>query len=147
MWTILGALAVVGLGLMAIKLPWPGLASLLVAAVLGAIIALNRHYAGKARLQWTGQLLGRGPYTVAQGVPNLEFANQLAAVARELRDAATSENWTVDWSRFNAQMDLATAAGHEGDYARAVRQYAQSISFLMAELKRQRHGGGAHESG
>ncbi len=147
MWTILGALAVIGLGLLAMNWPWAGLASLAAAAVLGAVVALSRRYAGKARLQWTAQLLGRGPYTVAQSVPNPEFAKQLAGVARELRDAATGENWTVDWGRFNAQMDRATAASQEGNYAQATGQYAQAISFLMAELKQQRRGGGAPGSG
>ena len=89
--------------------------------------------------------MGRGPYTATQCVPNAQFTNQLAGVARELRDKvqeAADENWTVDWNRFNGQIDQAVAASQGGDHAQAVRLYGQAISFLMAELKRQGHAGG-----
>ncbi len=147
MWTVLGILVVIGLGLVALHYPWPGLLTLAAAALVGAAIALQRHYGRRARSEWKGQHLGRGPYMVTQAVPNAEFASQLASVARELRAAAATESWTVDWSRFNAQMDLGAAASQAGDYAQAVRQYCQSISYLMAELKRQRHSGGASGAG
>jgi protein phosphatase len=146
MWIVLGALVVIGLGLVALQWPWPGWASLAVAALVGAVAALRRYRGGRVWSQWKEQPLGRGPYTATQCVPNAEFAGQLAAVARELRDttqeAAASENWTVDWNRFNAQMDQAAAASQAGDHAQAVRQYGLAISFLMAELKRQRPAGG-----
>jgi protein phosphatase len=149
MWTVLGTLVVIGLGLVALLKgnPWPGVLTLAAAALAGATVALQRHYSRQARLQWKGQPLGRGPYMVAQAVPNAEFTSQLASVARELRTAAATESWSVDLSRFNAQMDLGAAASQAGDYHQAVRQYCQSISFLMAELKRQRHAGGASGSG
>jgi Flp pilus assembly protein TadD len=60
-----------------------------------------------------------------------------------LREAATKGQWAVDWTRFNAQMDRGTAATQTGDFAQAIRQYCQSISFMMAELKRQRRSGGS----
>ena len=145
MWTVLGILVVIGLGLVACcrttlagvgepwrRRPWPA-----------RRLRSSDTTAGQARSQWKGQPLGRGPYTAAQAVPNAEFASQLASVARELRDAAASESWTVDWSRFNAQMDLGAAASQGGDFPQAVRQYCQSISFLMAELKRQRRAAGS----
>ena len=49
--------------------------------------------------------------------------------------AASTRRWT------------GAAASQAGDYAQAVRQYCQAISFLMAELKRQRHTGGAMRRG
>ncbi len=145
MWTVLGALAVIGLGLLALQWTWPGLASLAAAAVVGAVLALGRYRGGRLWSQWNQHPLGRGPYTATQCVPNAQFTNQLAAVARELRDKiqeAADENWTVDWNHFNGQIDQAVAASQGGDHAQAVRLYGQAISFLMAELKRQGHAGG-----
>ena len=145
MWIVLGALAVIGLGLLALQWTWPGLASLAAAALLGAVLALGRYRGGRLWSQWNQHPLGRGPYTATQCVPNAQFTNQLAGVARELRDKiqeAADENWTVDWNRFNGQIDQAVAASQGGDHAQAVRLYGQAISFLMAELKRQGHAGG-----
>ncbi|MGO8688177.1 MAG: PP2C family protein-serine/threonine phosphatase [Thermoguttaceae bacterium] len=146
MWTVLGALVVIGLGLLAWRQPLSGLAALAAAALVGLIAAMQHYRGGRAWSQWNGQPLGRGPYTAIQCVPNAAFTDQLASVARQLRTAAASENWTVDWTRFNAQLDTAAAASHGGDHAQAVRQYAQFISALMAELKRQRRAGGTSGS-
>jgi protein phosphatase len=143
MWMTLGILALLGVGLLTLQMPWWGLASLLAAAAVGAAAMLLRSGRGAPSAQWSGQPLGRGPYTSAQAAPSAEFVNQLATVARELREAATKGQWAVDWTRFNAQMDRGTAATQTGDFAQAIRQYCQSISFMMAELKRQRRSGGS----
>jgi len=143
MWMTLGILALLGVGLLTLQMPWWGLASLLAAAAVGAAAMLLRSGRGAPSAQWSGQPLGRGPYTSAQAAPSAEFVNQLATVARELREAATKGQWAVDWTRFNAQMDRGTAATQTGDFVQAIRQYCQSISFMMAELKRQRRSGGS----
>ena len=137
LWTALGVLALSGLFLFALGSHLLGLVGLLAAAGVGAAAMLRRHI-GPAALPWGGRPLGRGPYAVVQCAPDAALAEKLAALARELRDAAVQENWTVDWTQFNAEMDRGSAAGQAGDYAQTVRQYCHSIIFLMAELKRQR---------
>jgi protein phosphatase len=136
-WTALGVLVLTGFFLLAMGSPWLGLAGLVAAAGVAAAAVLRRHV-GQAASPWGGRPLGRGPYAVAQCAPDAALAEQLASLARELRDAAVQENWTVDWAQFNAQMDRGAAAGQAGDYAQTVRQYCHSISFVMTELKRQR---------
>ena len=89
-------------------------------------------------MSWARLRLGRGPYTVSQCAPNAEFANQLASIAREVRDAATNGRWAVDWAQFNGKMDCGTYACQASDYVQAVRYYCQAISFIMGELRQQR---------
>ncbi len=56
----------------------------------------------------------------------------------QLRDAATSEQWQVDWSRFNQHISLAETARHAADFSTSGREYLRAISFLMAQLKQQK---------
>ena len=70
--------------------------------------------------------------------------SSLAALARELRDATVHENWDIDWTQFHTQMDHAAAACQSGDFAQGIRQYGQSISFIMSELKRLGRDAGRH---
>jgi protein phosphatase len=141
LWTAFGVLALIGLGLLALGQLWPALVSLLGAAGVGTA-AMLRRYGGSGASAWGGRPLGRGPYTATQCVAGAELANQLASLARELRNAAVKEDWNPDWTHFNAQMDRGAAACQAGDFAQAIRQYCQSISFLTAELKRQPRDGG-----
>ena len=70
---------------------------------------------GGPDLSWA-RLHRRGPYAVSQCAPNAEFANQLASIAREVRDAATNGHWAVDWAQFNGKMDSGTYASQASDY-------------------------------
>jgi hypothetical protein len=56
---------------------------------------------------------------------------------RELREAAAQADMTVDGEGLSIFADRAAAGNQTGDYAQAVRNYCQGISFLVAEFKRQ----------
>ncbi len=139
-WIVLTALALLGLGLLVMGHPVLGVIGLLAAGGVGAGAAVWRA-GGGPDANWARLRHGRAPYAVSQCSPNSEFANQLASIAREVRDAATSGRWAVDWSQFNEKMDCGTYACQASDYVQAVFYYCQAISFIMGELRQQRKKG------
>jgi hypothetical protein len=64
-----------------------------------------------------------------------------------LREAATEENWSVDWYRFNSFDSRALAAAERKDYVDAVREYGHAISFMMQEIRGQRRKRGDGQNG
>jgi hypothetical protein len=80
---------------------------------------------------------GKGPHTSRQCTANSRMVADLAKMAVQLREAANEQNWSVDWSRFDADVQQAEAAIAEKDYLPAVRAYCHAISFLMNELRHQ----------
>jgi hypothetical protein len=59
----------------------------------------------------------------------------------QLRDAAVGESWKIDWNRFNKFLTQADAFFAAADHVASAREHLRAISFMMAELKRQRpHG-------
>lgn len=135
-WVLAGVLALAGLGLLAINLLAAAVTLVATLLVFGAI-HVYRKGGEEPRFRFDGQPLGRGPYTATNCVPNSDFVHKLADIVRDLRDVATQEEWGIDWSKFNAFLDRATAANQVSDFTQAVRQYCQAISFMMAELKNQ----------
>jgi protein phosphatase len=83
---------------------------------------------------------GRGPHTSCVCSTNNEFVDKLAKVVQQLHDAASDEEWIVDWDKFAAFAQRAQSAAAEKNYVAAVREYCRAISFMMQELRRQRHG-------
>jgi protein phosphatase len=82
--------------------------------------------------------LGRGPYGSTDCSPNAVFAQELAVIVRELREAALEAGWRVDWNHLDMFFDAATSANGVGNSSEAVRQYSHAISFMMAELRQSR---------
>ena len=140
-WTLLGVSGLATLGLFALGYLFASLVGLVVAVAVGIVVVALR-YGGGERFQFTGRLLGRGPHTRCDCAPDAGFAEQLTEVVEQLRDAATKEDWTVDWHRFNTYLTEAAAARQSADYPRAVRELFHAISFMMDQLKHQRRTGG-----
>ena len=90
--------------------------------------------------------LGKGPYTACDCPADVRFTDQLLELAQQLRDAATNEDWTVDWYQFNAHEDRAITASRAADYPLAVREHCQAISFMMGQLRTQRNRNGPSDS-
>ncbi len=64
---------------------------------------------------------------------------KLAKLGDQLRDAAHEEHLQVDLARFDGLMASAAQAAHRHDYAISTREYCRAISFMMRELRGQRH--------
>lgn len=86
--------------------------------------------------------LGRGPYThdpVAAAGP---FADKLAQLSEQLREAAGSQDWSIGWEPFHRQITAAQADRNERPLD-ALRGYARAIIYMMNELRAQRERAGS----
>jgi protein phosphatase len=140
MWIAIGVSALLGLGLLAMWNPdyyIPAAVCLLVAVGLGIGAAVYRQSGEKKGPAMNGPRFGRGPYTAVVCPPTPGFVKHLADTLRELREAASQAEMTVDGTGLNAILDRAAAANQVEDYPQAVRFYCQGVSFLVAEFKRQ----------
>ena len=125
-----------------------GVAGYLVGAVLsgiGAIVAglfvLAQKQAGKpvpTTPIFVGPPLGRGPYDPLDCPPGPKMAENLAKIVEELRIAANTQNWAIEWDRFDSFDRQAKTAVAQTSYPEAVRYYCHAVSFMMAEIRRQR---------
>jgi protein phosphatase len=109
-------------------------------AVLAALVVMVRWLGGPAS---AGQVdrptrFGSGPHTTKVCLANNVFVDKLAGVVDQLREAATEENWSVDWHRFNGFDSRALAAAERKSYVEAVREYGHAIRFMMDEIRGQR---------
>ena len=69
-----------------------------------------------------GSRFGRGPYVDCPCAPNADLLARLADIIRQLRDAASQENWPVDWAAFDCFLAQATSATEAGNLAEAARK-------------------------
>ncbi len=140
-WTLLGVSTLAAAGAAAIGHWLPALVCL-TGAVLAGVAALVQRYGGQeTSSRFDGRPLGKGPYRSSNCAANGEFVDRISRLVDELRDAATRENWTLDWPRFNALLDQAASAGQAANHVQAVRQYFRAINFMMVQLKLQRASG------
>jgi PPM family protein phosphatase len=137
-WTILGVSVLAALGFLAMG-QWI-IAVLALLAGVGAGIAAIVQRQAPAEDGWaiSGKRFGRGPYVNCDCAPNEEFINRLIDMMVQLRDAAASEQWQVDWNRFNQHISHAENARRNGDFTDSGREYLRAISFLMKQLKQQK---------
>ena len=146
-WIAMGVVALAGLGLLIMHAFIPAALCLVAAAVLGIGALIYRQGGEPTGPPMNGQRYGRGPYSAVVCSPSAEFVRHMADTLRELREAATQAEMTVDTGELNDLLARAAAFNQSGDYAQAVRSYCQAISFLVAEFKRQgksRPGGSRH---
>ena len=137
-WTLLGVAALAAVGLLAMGHPLTALVCLLGAAAAG-VAALMRRYGGPgSRLRFENRRFGRGPYVACDCAPNPELLGRLSEIVQQLREAATKENWPVDWTAFDAFLGRAALASQAADLVEAAREQLRAISFLMAQLRRQK---------
>ncbi|NLY01396.1 MAG: serine/threonine-protein phosphatase [Rhodopirellula sp.] len=136
-WILMGFFGVATVFLAAMQLVIPAVISAVATAVVGGI-AFFRRYGSVPEFHYDGKPLGKAPYTSSNATPDAAFADRLAKLAQQLRDAASNEDWQIDWSGFNAHSEKALAAARATDYVEAVRQYCQAVSFMMGELRVQR---------
>ncbi len=136
-WTLLGLFAIAAAFLLAVGQVIPAVISAVAAAVVAGVSYFGR-YGSVPEFRYDGKPLGTGPHSSFDATPDSLFVDRLAKLIQQLRDAATDEDWQIDWSRFNAHGEKALAAARASDYAEATRQYCEAISFMMDELRVQR---------
>ncbi|MCC6124321.1 MAG: serine/threonine-protein phosphatase [Pirellulales bacterium] len=137
-WTILGTSALAALGFFAMGQWAIALLALLAAVAAGITAAFQRQVPAEEGWAVSGKRLGNGPHVMRDCAPNEEFIDRLADMMLQLRDAAASEQWQVDWNRFNRHLSLAETARQAADFTASGREYLRAVSFLMEQLKRQK---------
>jgi protein phosphatase len=136
-WVVLGVLALATLLLLVLHHFEVAVFTALGTLIAGAAV-LVRRFGGSGDRAATGQRLGRGPHTSRACPTNNDFVDKLAKVVGQLREAATEENWSIDWTRFNTFDSRAMSAAERKDYLEAVREYGHAICFMMDEIRGQR---------
>ena len=126
-----------GLGFLIMQQFIPAALFLVATAVLGVGAMIYRQGGEQKGPVLNGQRLRPRPL---YGGRLLALAGVRSAPGRDLagvREAAAQADLAVDTGALNILIDRAAAGNQTGDYAQAVRNYCQGISFLLAEFKRQ----------
>lgn len=136
-WSVMGALLIFVL-LMAASQNWmyAGIGLLL---LLGAVAYCFRYklFLDTGPEQTSG-VLGRGPYRRYDCPIDAGFAEKMAGILKELKEAATAEDWNIDWHEFNDLSQKAQHATSRRDFREAGRQACRAISFMMNQLRGQK---------
>lgn len=82
--------------------------------------------------------LGKGPHVSVQCIPNDAYVAKLASMLQQLRESAQQQNWKIDWNSVDGFVARARTARAAEQFGEAVRQFCLSISFIMAEIRKQR---------
>jgi hypothetical protein len=109
----------------------------LVGAIVAGLIAMVQKFGGGESRGGVPQPLGRGPYVTCDCAPDASFTARLAEMDQQLRDAAASAHWTIDWDTFCKHENAAAAAARAGNHLEAVRGYCRAISCMMEQLRHQ----------
>jgi len=137
-WTLLGVSALGTIVMLYLGYLAIALVNLLFAAVFAAVAIWQRYSGSRRSPKWDGRRFGRGPYAASVCTPTRDLLGRLADIVRQLRDAAMSENWVVDWREFNALLTQAAAAEGRGNLAAAATAQLRAVTSLMAQLRRQK---------
>jgi len=136
-WTLLGIATVAAFGLAMANHFLAALAALgFVAAIVMAVMILRQRNSPSSGMG--GRQLGRGPYRACAAAADGGFADQVAGIIDQLRDAAVTEQWSIDWSRFDSLQQRAAAARKAGQFATAIRESFQQIRLMLESLKQQK---------
>ncbi|MEX2186334.1 MAG: protein phosphatase 2C domain-containing protein [Pirellulales bacterium] len=141
LWLLSAASAAATCGALIAQASLPILVGGIVGTVLFGLFALLAKPIPKPppRRTVAGGRYGKGPHTSRLCTANGRMVADLAKMAVQLREAATEQNWSIDWQRFESDLLDAESATDRKDHAAAVQAYCHAISFLMNEL---RHQGG-----
>jgi protein phosphatase len=137
-WTLLGVASLASVGLLILDHPWMALACFVAAAATAAAALWQRYGSGQGQPRADNRRFGRGPYVAVDAAPTPELLSRLAEIVRQLRDAALSENWQVDWNGFDGLLAQAAVAMRAGNFADAARGHLRAITSIMAQLRQQR---------
>lgn len=127
----------------------PAVMALVAAVALGLLAALSHVGPAPREVRYlpVGARFGKGPHATVECQPNEAFVAALISMIDQLRDAATEEQWSIDWNQFNSLTQQGKQAQDKKDFVAAVRHYATALRFMMNELRNQRAKVKKSESG
>ncbi len=135
---VVSAACLIAAALLAYSEAW---AVAIVSCVLGSIALLTGLWQMLGSSEVTDDVTlryGRGPYRQYKAAPSLVLFEHLAGTMKALREAAEERKWNIDWPRFEGLFKVAKSAADKGDFVTAIREQAQLIIDLMAQIRNQR---------
>lgn len=135
-WSTFGVLALSAAVLVAMQQRIAALAALIGTIVAGLVAAWQKFGGGEPSVG-APRPLGRAPYVTCDCTPEAGFTARLAEMDQQLRDAAASAHWTIDWDTFCKHENAAAAASRANRHLEAVREYCRAISCMMEQLRHQ----------
>ena len=136
-WGALLVFATATLGLAALEFYLPATATA-VAAVITGLVGFWQMMDSRAPREVPTERFGTGPHRAEKCAPNDELVTRMSKVVTQLSDAATDEQWQIDWHHFNKFRDAANEAANARRYDDAFRESCRAISFMMSELRKHR---------
>ena len=136
-WGALLVFATATLGLAALEFYVPATATA-VAAVITGLVGFWQMMDSRAPREVPTERFGTGPHRAEKCAPNDELVTRMSKVVTQLSDAATDEQWQIDWHHFNKFRDAANEAANARRYDDAFRESCRAISFMMSELRKHR---------
>lgn len=137
-WVALGISVLVTLLFAALANFIAAFVALVVAVIIGVVALLQQIGSDDADDGSTATMLGRGPHMSLDIAAKADALAGIAQVVEKLREAATEDGWELKWPEFNAFCERAQKAAASGNPRQAAAEYAQAMSFMVAELKRHR---------
>ena len=80
---------------------------------------------------------GKGPYRTYDAKPNAELYERLGATVQTLKDAASDNNWMMDWKKVEKLQRRGKQALKEKDPKGAIRFQSEAIIETMNQLREQ----------
>ncbi len=110
-----------------------------ITAALGGLLLAGAAFKSLSGSTSTGRqgMLGRGPYRRHNCPVSQESVEKLEAIVDELRQAAKSAGWTVNWDKFETLSEQAEKAKAAAEYEEALKSLARAVTFMMEELRMQ----------
>ncbi|HZZ26431.1 MAG TPA: protein phosphatase 2C domain-containing protein [Pirellulales bacterium] len=123
----------------AAQLSIPALCAILVGIALGVVGLLLRISPQEQETRYlpAGIRLGTGPHATSDCSPTEEVVRELLSMIEQLRDAATEEQWAVNWDEFNSRALIGKQAFDARNYPLAVREFSTALRLMMNELRNQ----------
>ena len=83
-----------------------------------------------------GLRLGNGPHVSIDCPAADKFTDKLAKIVEELREAASENEWAVDWSVLDGHCEQAVRAASAREHRDSIKSYGLAIHAMITELHR-----------
>jgi protein phosphatase len=142
-WSMLGlafgglAVSGLGLGIDQSSVVWLGLIAMTVFLLIFAAMVLGLFTRDENDSERFHGMLGKGPHTRTPCSPKKDFGIELKEILQQLRDAALSDQWKIEWDDIDQMEKKFDTALQEGRFDDALRNGCRTINLLMEKIRKQ----------
>ncbi|MDF1842923.1 MAG: protein phosphatase 2C domain-containing protein [Rubripirellula sp.] len=132
-------------GLFAIMKSWGLVVVAVILAIISAVACLLQASTGQSGTPPATASGGKGPYRRDDATATKELYESLGEKVKELRDAASQNNWMMDWRKVNELQKHGIAALKADSQKEAIMYQSHAIIETMNQLREQ-HNRAANET-